>query len=249
MSDPTRLLDLGADEFEVSLLRAGRSDAMSSRSRRQILAGIGIGGLLTASTVASGVRAAAKGWFAKTGIGAAGALAIWAGVRATHPSLPAAPALAPVAAPAHAAPRVRAAQPAAVPAVEPPAEAELPAASPAKAPAAHAPARAVAQQPTAEAVRAEREASLTAELGAVEQARRAFLARDYSQSLRLLDDYARRFPKRQLASEATVLRIEALAARGDHEAAARVGRDFLQNHPNGPYAQRVRSVIGDGAAR
>jgi TolA-binding protein len=247
MSDPTRLLEHGSDEFEASLLRAGRSDAMSSRSRRQILAGIGIGGLLTASTVASGVRAAAKGWFAKTSIGAAGALAIWAGVRATHPSPPVAPAAAPVAAAAQPVPRVGAAQPAALPAAEPLAEPERTAPETAKAPAPRGPAR-FAPQPTAETTRAEREASLTAELGAIEQARRAFLARDYSQSLRLLDEYARRFPKRQLASEATVLRIEALAARGDHDAASRVGRDFLQNHPNGPYAQRVRSVIGDGAA-
>ena len=105
-----------------------------------------------------------------------------------------------------------------------------------------APKAAVAPQPA----EMTREASLTQELGALEQARRAFLARDYTQALRLLDDYSRRFPKKQLASEATVLRIESLAARGDHDAAARVGHDFLQSHPNGPYAQRVRSVIGDG---
>ena len=246
MSDPTRLLDVGADEFEASLLRAGRSDAMSSRSRRQILAGIGIGGLLTASTVASGVRAASKGWFAKASLGAASALAIWAGVRATHPNPPLTPAIAPVAVAPRATPP-RAAQPAAIPAVEPLAEPEVPASDTARAPAPRAAARAVTPPAVAETGRAEREASLTAELGALEQARRAFLARDYSQSLRLLDDYARRFPKRQLASEATVLRIETLAARGDHDAAARVGRDFLQSHPNGPYAQRVRSVIGDGA--
>lgn len=239
MSDPTRLLEDGTDEFEASLLRAGRSDAMSSRSRRQILAGIGIGGLLTASTVASGVRAAGKGWFAKAGLGAASALAIWAGVRATHPDPSPDPASAPAAAPAQvAAPR---AAPVGPPAVEQLPEAELPPET-AKTPASRTPARAAAAE-----TRAEREASLTRELGAIEQARRAFLARDYSQSLRLLDDYARRFPKRQLASEATVLRIETLAARGDHDAAARVGRDFLQSHPNGPYAQRVRSVIGDGA--
>jgi TolA-binding protein len=91
------------------------------------------------------------------------------------------------------------------------------------------------------------DSSLTAELTALEGARRALLSHDYSQSLRLLDDYTHRFPKRKLASEATVLRIEALAARGDRDAAARIGRDFLQNHPNGPYAQRVRSVIGDSS--
>jgi hypothetical protein len=233
MSDPTRLLDQGADEFEASLLRAGRADAMSTRSRRQILAGIGIGGLLSASTVATGVRAAAKGWLGKAGLGAASALAIWAGVRATYPT----PAQAPLARSVPAAAPARAAAPvaAAEPRIEPPAAADAVVTPEPTRPV--APSRAVERS----------EPSLTAELASLEQARRAFLAHDYTQSLKLLDDYTRRFPKRQLASEATVLRIEALAARGDRDAAARIGRDFLQNHPNGPYAKRVRSVIGDSA--
>ena len=232
MSDPTRLLDQGADEFEASLLRAGRADAMSSRSRRQILAGIGIGGLLSATTVASGVRAAAKGWLAKAGIGAASVLAIWAGVRANHPT----PLEAPLArsTPAVAPARQAAPAPAAKSRVEPPAPEPVATTEPVKA---VAPVRAAV----------EREPSLTAELASIEQARRAFLAHDYAQSLKLLDEYTRRFPKRQLASEATVLRIEALAAKGDRDTAARIGRDFLQNHPNGPYAKRVRSVIGDSS--
>jgi TolA-binding protein len=235
MSDPVRLLDRGADEFEASLLRAGQADAMSTRSRRQILAGIGIGGLLSASTVATGVRAAAKGWFAKASIGAAGALAIWAGVRATHPTPPEVAVVAP--APVHLAPARPAAAAPADPGVEPPVAPEpVVTAEPAKA---VTPPRGPLGEP--------RESSLTAELASVEQARRAFLAHDYTQSLKLLDEYTRRFPKRQLASEATVLRIEALAARGDRDTAARIGRDFLQNHPNGPYAKRVRSVIGDSA--
>jgi TolA-binding protein len=237
MSDPTRLLELGADEFEASLLRAGRSDAMPAQSRRQILAGIGIGGLLGASTVASGVRAAAKGWFAKATLGVASALTIWAGVRATHPSPPATEA-APVAVAPRAPARNAAPRPAAAPAEEPAAAPEPAAAERSKAPAVNVPRSALASN----------EASLRQELGAIEQARRAFLAHDYTQSLRLLDEYTRKFPKRQLGSEATVLRIEALAARGDRDTASRIGHDFLQSHPNGPYAQRVRSVIGDGTA-
>jgi hypothetical protein len=235
MSDPTRLLDLGADEFEASLLRAGRSDAIPPHSRRQILAGIGIGGLLTASTVASGVRAAAKGWFAKATLGAATALTIWAGVRATYPS----PDAAPVAVAPPTAARLPTAQPMAAPAEEPVVASEPAATEPSKAPAVNFP----------RSVLPSNEASLRQELGALEQARRAFLAHDYTQSLRLLDEYTRKFPKRQLGSEATVLRIEVLAARGERVTAARIGHDFLQSHPNGPYAQRVRSVIGDGATR
>lgn len=237
MSDPTRLLDRGADEFEASLLRAGRSDAMPPHSRRQILAGIGIGGLLTASTVASGVRAAAKGWFAKATLGAASALTIWAGVRALHPDTPA-PETAPAVVAARPPVRTPTPQAVAAPAEEPTAVTETTPVEPTKAPSVNAPRVALPSN----------EASLRQELGAIEQARRAFLAHDYTQALRLLDEYTRKFPKRQLGSEATVLRIEALAARGDRDTASRIGHDFLQNHPNGPYAQRVRSVIGDGAS-
>jgi TolA-binding protein len=226
MNDPVRLLEVGASDFEAKLLRAGRSDAIPARSRAQILAGIGIGGLLTATTVASGVRAAAsKGWLATAGVGAAGALAIWAGVRSQAPEPP-----PPVPIPVQAAPAARPVRPTAEPTFSPAVEPEpAPVATPAR----------------ARTAPIERDASLTAELAALEQARGAFLRRDYSQTLRLLDEYAQRFPKRQLKSEATVLRIEALAARGDQRSATRIGRDFLQSHPNGPYAQRVRSVIGD----
>jgi TolA-binding protein len=227
MNDPVRLLEVGANEFEAKLLRAGRSDAIPARSRAQILAGIGIGGLLTAATVASGVRAAtSKGWLATAGVGA-GALAIWAGVWSqapeSKPDVPA-PVVAPAVRPAR--PIERTPPPAVAPAPEPEA---TPAAAPAR----------------PRSAQVERDASLTAELAALEQARGAFLRRDYSQTLRLLDEYAQRFPKRRLGSEATVLRIEALAARGDRQSATRIGRDFLQSQPNGPYAQRVRSVIGD----
>jgi len=230
MNDPVRLLEVGASSFEAELLRAGRSDAPSAHSRRQILAGIGIGGLLTASTVASGVRAAAKGWFTTVGVGAASVVAIWAGVRASEaPPVDPVPAVTPVA--------VAAARqaPAPLPVAEPaPAPEPVPVVAPAKAPARNGPAV---------------DASLTAELAALEQARGAFLKHDYGQTLRLLDDYSRRFPKRQLASEATVLRIETLSARGDRDSAARLGQSFLQSHPNGPYAQRVKSLIGDAGAR
>jgi TolA-binding protein len=234
MNDPVRLLDGGADEFEAELLRAGRADAMSARSRRQILAGIGIGGLLTASTVATGVRAAAKGWLATLGAGTVSAVAIWAGVHSLGHEAPVAdpPKVAKLAAPAR--------NPEPVPAPSPETQApEAPEAAPTSA---VAPARALVRTNAAP------DSSLAAELSALEQARSAFLGHDYTQSLRLLDDYARRFPKQTLASEATVLRIESLAGRGDRDSASRLGHEFLQNHPNGPYARRVRSIIGEGSA-
>jgi len=239
MNDPVRLLEIGADEFEAELLRAGRSDAMPAHSRKQILAGIGIGGLLTASTVATGVRAAAKGWLTTAGVGTVGALAVWAGVHtfsAGSKSTTVAQHVTP--------PAVVHKPSAAEPVVAPPAAVVADAVSPEP-----EPVPATAPLRSSPRLAAGTDESLTAELTAIDQARSALLARDYSQTLRLLDDYSRHFSKHRLRSEATVLRIEALAGRGDRDAATRVGREFLQNHPNGPYAQRVRSVIGDAAPR
>jgi TolA-binding protein len=237
MNDPVRLLDGGADEFEAELLRAGRADAMSAHSRKQILAGIGIGGLLTASTVASGVRAAAKGWLTTFGAGTVSVVAIWVGVHAVTSK--------PAAAPVPVAAKVSATTAARVPDGKPTPADVTPTAEPEPD---RAPISAVAVPKPLPRTPANTDSSLAAELSALEQARSAFLGHDYTQALRLLDDYAHRFPKQKLGSEATVLRIESLAGRGDRDSAARVGHDFLQNHPNGPYAQRVRSVIGEGSA-
>jgi hypothetical protein len=237
MPDPLPLIEEGASPFETELLRAGRRDALSSRSRHQIMTGLGIGGgLLAATTVASGVKATtAKGFLSTLGIGATvgavGALAVWAGVLREEPS-----ALPP--------------QPAKV-LEQPGLQRKLAAPAPVpEAPAALEPSVSEQVSEPKQASRPARAAtpasdSLALELSAIEEARAALGRRAYGQALSLLDDYTRRFSKRHLDSEATVLRIETLAAKGDREAAARLGKSFLAGHPNGPYARRVRSLVGD----
>ena len=88
-------------------------------------------------------------------------------------------------------------------------------------------------------------ANLTEELSLLEDARRALSAKDYGLALKTLDAYSRRFPRRKMGSEATVLRIETLAAKGDDAAAGEIGRAFLRAQPRSPYAKRVRSLIGE----
>ena len=85
--------------------------------------------------------------------------------------------------------------------------------------------------------------NLTEELSVLEDARRALSAKDYGLALKTLDAYSRRFPRRKMGSEATVLRIETLAAKGDDAAAGEIGRAFLRAQPRSPYAKRVRSLI------
>lgn len=227
MSDPRRLID-EAGGFEAQLLRAGRKDAISTRSATTIAGALGVTlPAAAATTVAVGAKAATlKSTLAIAGAGAAGALSVWAAVL-----LFAAPA--PLVAPP---PRLDARQQAAVavaPQVEPQASAPAPAVEVA-APRASARVRApVSSEPD----------TLPRELEAIDRARSALAGGDASRALALLDEYSARFPKARLRAESVVLRIEALSVRGQKDAAVRLGKEFLAREPNGPYARRVRSLL------
>ena len=232
MTDPRRLLEEGASDFEAKLLLAGRGDAPTARGRRRIMVGLGVGGILTTTAVTTGANASIKGWLAAAGGGTLGALAIWSGVEVfSHSdeaprtvSTPAVVAKAPV--------RAREVTPQpieAAPVVEAPVVAEPPSVAPER----------LAKPAPAES------ASLNDELALLEEARMALSAGDYGLALRTLDGYSKRFPRRKMASEATVLRIETLSAKGDDTAARELGRAFLRATPRSPYAKRVRSLIGE----
>ncbi|HEX3774308.1 MAG TPA: outer membrane protein assembly factor BamD [Polyangiaceae bacterium] len=53
----------------------------------------------------------------------------------------------------------------------------------------------------------------------------------------------RQFPKGALTQEREVLLIEALAARGKAEAAARDAESFIATHPESPHAQQLRRFL------
>jgi TolA-binding protein len=95
--------------------------------------------------------------------------------------------------------------------------------------------------------------TLSRELRLIESARSALAGKDATEALHRLDAYKRQFPKGSLATEALMLRIESLVVRGDHSAAGRLGDALLERSPNGPYARRVRSLLGrsnsEGLAR
>jgi len=235
MKDPQRLLDEGATGFETQLLRSGRKDGPSDHNRRAIAAALGVGGIFGASTVATGASASARTWLAMTTANAvkvaagvvAGAAAIYAGVEVLDaPAPPPPPAVVVRTAPVKA-PAPRAAEPAPAPVEE---KASEPAAKTVVVPA-PAPERAAD--------------TLSLELQALDQARRALNGGDAALALTRIDDYTRRFPKRTLGAEATVLRIEALTKSGNKALALRLGREFLNKQPNGPYARRVQSLIGE----
>jgi hypothetical protein len=228
MSDPQRLIDEGVTEFEAQLLRAGRRDAPTRRNRRRILTGLGVGGLFSTLAVSTVAEGSARGWLVAAGGASAGALAIWASVGAWSEPAPVEPT-----------PRaVVAAMPAPSVPVAAPLEAPVPATPPVLE-AAPAPVR-------ARPAPVERKGDgLSGEIAALEGARRALAGGKPQAALRALEEYSRSFPERRLASEASVLRIEALNAAGEKARARRLAEDFLRANPNGPYEQRVRSLLAE----
>jgi len=246
MTDPRRLIEEGATEFETALLRAGRRDAISDDGRRRVLSSLGFGAGVLVSTTASATAVTKTGMLAVTGgplfkyigIGVA-ALAVWGGVHVWHRGEPARERTAvtsltlsaanPQAPPSAAEMEVNEPAPSIVPAI--PVHSGV-AASPPRRPR------------SADAVEHAKD-SLPKELSLLDRARRELAGENPTLSLRLLDEYERSFPGGRLGTEATVLRIESLARAGDRAGVAAAGKAFLARHPNGPYATRVRSLMGE----
>ena len=125
--------------------------------------------------------------------------------------------------------------------VEPPAisPADLRAAPSAPAPVAQ---RATAT-PVAAAPAAPASGSLPAEIAALDRARKALEGGDPAQALTLVDAYESQYPNGTFSEEAEVLRIEALAKRGDRARATSAGQRFLAAHPTSPHAARIRAIL------
>jgi outer membrane protein assembly factor BamD (BamD/ComL family) len=77
----------------------------------------------------------------------------------------------------------------------------------------------------------------------LDEARARVSSRDAAGALAALDRYTTAFPRGVFLPEARVLRIEALLLAGDRAAATRLADDLLRTEPNGPYAQRVRTMM------
>src|SRR6185369_1756879 len=73
--------------------------------------------------------------------------------------------------------------------------------------------------------------ALADEVKVLDGAREELARGQTASALALLDRYDRDFPRGRLAPESQVLRIEALVHTGARDAAERLARDFLVNHP------------------
>ena len=216
---------------------------MSEGSRRKILAGLGVAGaLVTTTSTAAGALAAGKAGLFK---GASGAAMKWVMISALVGLVPAgawvahsrlrAPEVVPSSQRASdpAGPERTSAKPAA-PAKDPTSELLAPAeATPNSNKVAGHDLKGSPVQPS----------TLSGEVGALQVARNALARDDAAAALAALDRYKSRYPAGRLAPEATVLRIEALVARGDRAQASALAERFESSNPKSPYAERIRSIL------
>ena len=80
----------------------------------------------------------------------------------------------------------------------------------------------------------------------LEAARSALAAGAADRALQLLARHDRRYPHGSVRPEATVLRVEALARRGETDAARALATRFLAQHPDSPLAERVARLAASG---
>lgn len=106
-----------------------------------------------------------------------------------------------------------------------------------------------AESPEVPSASMEAPSTLVEELALIQSVRAALARSDANTALRSLDDYASRYPKGRLKTEALVLRVATLAELGDRASAKRLADQFLATHPDSPYAQRLRLLSNSDAGR
>jgi hypothetical protein len=84
---------------------------------------------------------------------------------------------------------------------------------------------------------------LAEEVALLDQVREAMSAQNPDRALSLLQAYQAKFPSKTLLLEAKLLKIEALASKGDQARAVPLAEAFLLEHPVSAHASRVRSLL------
>lgn len=252
MREPQRLRDKYAGDLEGELIRSARGDRPSRVARRRTLVAVGSASTIAALPVTTTAAVGAKA----VGLAGAALAAKWATVglavgvltiggvqqaprffgNAARPVATAAPRATenPVPAlenegPAH---EIITDEVAPV-ALARPRVADRAEVRPAASPTSPAPAH----------IDVHPELLLADEIAILDEARRS-IEKDPSQTLRVLDRYAQRFPQGDLAPEALVLRIEGLVRTARLDSAEALARAYLVQNPSSPHARRIRTLLG-----
>lgn len=91
--------------------------------------------------------------------------------------------------------------------------------------------------------------TLAAEVAQLDAARTALDVGAYGEAKRLLAQFYRDFPRGELTTEAKLIDLELLRARGDNAALQREGGRFLDSYPRDPHAERVRELLDRAGPR
>jgi hypothetical protein len=227
MTDLRRWSEEDATTEELELLELAKGDKPSTASRARIVGALGVGAALATTTAAAasggGISLAAKIAGAALILGA-GTFGVY---RYTHDE-PVEPASVAVSVTASALPTREVVATAPKPTVE--------SARPVESAKVEPRPRAVVSAPVSSG-------SLAKELAALERARKALATESPDRALAELDKYEKRFPKGELASERTVLQVQALLARGKRGEAVALANQFAAAHPDSPYARRVLALV------
>ena len=233
--------------------------------------GLGVGASLPASAAVAASAVSAAGvarWSSSLvakllALGVSGALLVGAGALLLRSSEPAAQTLtkttpmpgAHAAAPAllnaaDPSPRAAAASPSSERA-RPPVRRAAPAVSPATPPAVRRIGRGISASTSsghassghASSAGASSGSSLAEQVQSLDGARLALRSGNSSAALREIAHYRAAWPDGVFLTEASVLEIEALAARGERSLASTRAADFVAAHPDSPQADRLRALI------
>jgi len=89
---------------------------------------------------------------------------------------------------------------------------------------------------------------LREEIRLLDLARNAVRGQRPEEALASLNVYSQRFPAGAFRQEASVLRMQALAKRGDVSQASSMAKQFVESHPNSPYVHRASTIAKGSVA-
>jgi len=89
---------------------------------------------------------------------------------------------------------------------------------------------------------------LREEIRLLDLARSAVKSQKPEAALASLDVYSLRFPAGAFRQEASMLRMQALAERGDVTQASSMAKQFVETHPNSPYLRRASNIAKGSVA-
>jgi hypothetical protein len=233
MSDLRPWAEEGATENELRALSEARGTRPTSDARKRMLAGVGVGAALGVTTTTSAAAAGTSmlgGIIGKallaTAVASALSGAVWQlSKRQDTSTLPsnAKPAVS----------KLQELPPAGAARAEPQASSSL---LPSEVLPSGAPARPASVAPSPSA-------SLSAEVAALERARRALDSKAPRDALKELEAYRKRFPRGALGAEQTVLTVEALLMQGYSARAIALADRFAAAQPQSPYARRAQDLV------